>query len=96
MIKKLRFWFWMWKHSGYTLVPKWYKNLSVHWSKKEQKLQRSLGLLHKSIGANLIKSTDDIDWGDEIEYVDLKPIKPTWQMKMWREKGIDSESDFVF
>lgn len=59
-----KFWVWRRKHRG---LINWYKNLSVHWSEKEQKLQRSLQATHEDLGSILLKTTDDVVWGEETD-----------------------------
>lgn len=70
------------------LSPNWYKNLSVHWSKKEQKLQQDIAKFHAGMGEQLLKTIEGVDWGDEVEYTDLKPIVLSWQEKLYQEEGI--------
>lgn len=55
-------------------IKNWYRNLSIHWSKREQELQAGVARTHKAIGDRLIKTTDDVDWGDETDSAD--PILP--------------------
>lgn len=54
MISKLKFWFWLWRVKGYPIVPKWYKNMSILWSAREQRLQKNIGMLHAGIGDILV------------------------------------------
>ena len=69
-MKKLNYWFKVWQLTGYPMVPKWYKNLSILWSKKEQNLQAGIARTHKQIGETLITTTDDVEWGDETDSAD--------------------------
>ena len=66
---KWRFWLWCRQHRG---LINWYKNKSVLWSKKEQNLQRSLQATHESFGEKLIKTTDDVDWGEETDSFEIE------------------------
>ncbi len=61
---KWRFWLWCRNHRGWI---NWHKNLSVHWSEKEQNTQRSLQATHDHFGQMLIQPTDDVDWGPETD-----------------------------
>lgn len=73
-MKNLIFRFKVWRLMGYPLAPKWYKNLSVHWSKREQELQRSMARVHQGFRDNTIKATDKVDWGVETDSGEIKYI----------------------
>ena len=67
-MKKLKYWFTLWQLRNYpvsALIPSWYWNLSVYWSKKEQRIQAGLASLHTELGDLLVQDTDDLDWGEE-------------------------------
>ena len=101
-MNKLIFRFKVWRLMGGMMVPKWYQNLSIYWSQKEQKLQAGVARTHKQIGDILVdKTTGDIDWGDDVEelsiegnmdsdtlFIYLKPRPMSWQEKAYQEDGI--------
>jgi len=69
-MKKLKYWFILWQLKHYpvsALIPNWYKNLSIFWSKKEQKLQAGVARTHKQIGDSLVT---------EEEFMAALPIQP--------------------
>ena len=87
---------------GYPMVPKWYQNLSIYWSQKEQKLQANVARTHKQIGEqlmteaefNAVSSPDVVELSIEGNmdsntlFVDLKPRPMSWQDKMYQDEGI--------
>jgi len=59
--------FWVFKKRVWGFLTNWYKNLSVRWSEKERKLQQSIGMVHYCINDVLVKKTDHVDWGLELD-----------------------------